>query len=219
MLLAGLTGGAASGKSLVHAEFERLGAHVIDADAAAREIVVPGSPALAEITARFGPGILNADGTLDRRGLGRIVFSDPGARAALNAITHPRIRARINERMEELKKLPESRIIIIVDAALLIENGLAGAMDMVIVVDAAEETLVERIMKRDGLTRPEAKSRIAAQMPLAEKRAKADYVIDNNGTPEEAIEQTARIYARLVSGAGSGRGGNPLPPLVRPKAG
>lgn len=200
-LVIGLTGGVAAGKSLVAAEFVRLGAYLIDADVVAREVVVKGSPAYQEIVHEFGTGVLLADGAVDRKTLGRIIFADPERRSALNRITHPRIRSRISELTDEYRRAAD-RPFILIDAALLIENGLYKTLDKVIVVDAPQIMLIERMSRRDGLTEAEATARLAAQMPLDEKRQYADYVIDNGGTKEETLEAVDRVYAELKAAAG-----------------
>ena len=194
-MVAGLTGSIASGKSLVSAELERLGARIVDADLIAREVVAPGSPALGEIAEEFGQSVIRADGGLDRAALGGIVFSDAEKLKALNRITHPRIIARQREMIEEIKKEPADPLII-VDAAILIEAGEHKNMDAVIVVFCDEERQIERLAAR-GLARGEALSRVRAQMPLKEKLEYADYVIDNNGTVEETLRQARELYGRL----------------------
>lgn len=203
-LIIGITGGVAAGKTLVAAEFVRLGAYLIDADVVAREVVSIDTPAYREIIAEFGSGVLLADGAIDRKTLGRIIFTEAVRRAALNRITHPRIRSRITELSDEYRRAGD-RPFIVIDAALLIENGLYKLLDKVIVVDAPAATLIERMSSRDGLSEAEAKARLAAQMPLAEKRQYADYVIYNGGTREETLEAVARIYAELKEAAGINR--------------
>ncbi|GMR05338.1 MAG: dephospho-CoA kinase [Thermodesulfobacteriota bacterium] len=194
-MVAGLTGSIASGKSLVAAELKRLGAHVVDADLIAREVVEPGSPALKEIEEEFGPSVIKPGGELDRAALGRVVFSDPEKLKTLNRITHPRIIARQREMIEEIKKSCDDPLII-VDAAILIEAGEYKRMDAVIVVYSDEERLIERLAGR-GLTRDEALSRVRAQMGLKERLEYADYVIYNNGAIEETLEQTRELYLKL----------------------
>lgn len=209
ILLVGLTGPVAAGKSLVAAEFVRLGAYLIDADVVAREVVAKDTPAYREIAVEFGPGILASDGSINRKTLGKVIFGDPAARAVLNGITHPRIRARITELIGDCRRQGD-RPLIVVDAALLIENELCKAMDKVIVVSAGEPTLIRRIFARDGLNEADAKARLAAQMPLEEKKRYADYVVDNNGPIERTLEAVQRIYAELTAApkpTGQGCGG------------
>lgn len=196
-MIVGLTGGIASGKSLVAGELERLGARIVDADLIAREVVAPGMPAWRDIVAGFGESILLEDGSIDRKKLGATVFSDPAKLKRLNDITHPRIREKIRERVAEMER-EDSNPLIVVDAALLIEGGLYKEMSKVIVVYADEEKQTHRLRKRDGVGLGEAKKRIDAQMPLKEKREYADYVIDNNGTVNETIESVRKLYGKLT---------------------
>jgi dephospho-CoA kinase len=199
-LIVGLTGGVATGKSVVVKEFKRLGAHLIEADEIAREVTGPGTPAYTEIAGEFGRGVLKPDGTIDRRALGRIVFSDPARLRRLNEITHPEIIHEIEVRMERLKKKhPEGMIV--VDAPLLIEVGLHKKMDKVVVVYADEKRQVERIIKRDGLSPEEAARRIRAQMPTKRKLDFADFVIDGNGSVEDTIKAVEGVYERLKEGS------------------
>jgi dephospho-CoA kinase len=206
-MVVGLTGGVATGKSLVAEELKRLGAELIDADAVSREITVKGSPAYDDILKEFGPGIMAADGSIDRKALGRIVFRDPEKLARLNALTHPRIIERIKREIESLKKKPGNPIIVI-NAALLIEVGHYKEMDRVVVVSAPEDLQVERLALRDGLDRDSALRIIKAQMPIEKKAALADYVIENSGTVAEAIERTGELYERL-KGRGPAAPGRP----------
>jgi dephospho-CoA kinase len=187
----GLTGGIGSGKSMVAAIFRSLGADVIDADQLAREVVLPGEPALQEIVASFGREILLPDGRLDRGKLAAIIFADPAARARLNAITHPRIRERMDAEVAARGLGPG---VLILDIPLLYENDRAGTVEKVIVVWVDPQTQLRRLNERDGLTVDEARSRIAAQMPLDAKRARADHVIDNSGSRDDTVHQVEAIY-------------------------
>ena len=191
MRVLGLTGGIGSGKSLVDAMFRDLGAEVIDADALAREVVEPGQPALLEIAESFGPDILLPDGRLDRPRLGAIIFADPSARARLNAITHPRIRARM---MDEVAARAGRSGLLIVDIPLLYENDRTADVEKIIVVWVDEPTQLRRLIERDRLTPEQARQRVDAQMPLDEKRRRADHVIDNSGSPESTRRQVETIY-------------------------
>ena len=197
-LLVGLTGGIASGKSLVSALFQELGAHVIDADRLAREVVEPGQPAHREIVEVFGREILQSDGCLDRKKLGAEVFADPEKRHRLEAITHPRIRALRQARLQALADQGFHGIVV-QDAALLIEVGAADTVDRLVVVYVDEATHIERLMARDGLSEAEARQRIRSQMPLEEKARVAHYVVDNRGTPEETRQQVEAIYRALLA--------------------
>lgn len=197
-MVVGLTGAIASGKSLVSAEFKRLGAFIIDADLVARRVVEPGMDAYNEIVAEFGQGIVSPDGSLDRKALGRIVFSDRDRLAALNRITHPRI---IDEIERELAVIRQGHpgAIIVVDAALIIELGLHRKMDRIVVVYSDEERCVERMMRRDGLSESEAQERLEAQMPLKEKLAYADYIIGNSGDMAETVWRAREVFDALAS--------------------
>jgi dephospho-CoA kinase len=195
--LIGLTGGIASGKSTVSRMLKELGATVIDADQLAREVVAPGQPALAEIAARF-PGVVGPDGALDRKKLGERIFGDVAERGALNAITHPRIQALVLERTQALHEAGHE--VVVYDAALLIENDLHQAMDGVILVVAAPQVQLERLMKRDNLSEAEAKARIASQMPLDEKRQFARWIVDNSGSVEQTRAQVQKVWLEARRG-------------------
>jgi dephospho-CoA kinase len=191
MRVLGLTGGIGSGKSMVAQMFAWLGAVVIDADQLARQVVEPGQPALKEIAATFGPDVLLPDGRLDRPKLAGIIFADPVERAKLDAITHPRIRALMDE---EIKRRRSGPGVLIVDIPLLYENDRTNAVETVIVVWVDPQTQLRRIRDRDGLSADAARQRLAAQMPLDEKRARADHVIDNSGSREDTRRQVEAIY-------------------------
>src|SRR2546425_3492507 len=186
MKVLGLTGGIGSGKSMVASMFAQLGADVIDADQLARDVVEPGQPALVEIATAFGRDVLLPDGRLDRGKLGRIIFADPVARGKLNAITHPRIRERIDAEIAARESRPG---VLVVDIPLLYENDRTRTVETVIVVWVDSKTQLRRLNERDGFTEEEARQRIAAQMPLDEKRARADVGIDNNGRPRNTRRQ------------------------------
>jgi len=173
----GLTGGIASGKSVVAARLAARGVPVIDADRIARDVVEPGRPALAEIAARW-PSVVRG-GTLDRKALGAIVFADPGERAALEAILHPRIREELERAFRGLED--EGVPIAVYEAPLLVETGSDAALDALIVVSAPEALQVERVMRRDGLDEAQARARLAAQLSAEARLAKATFVIENSG--------------------------------------
>jgi dephospho-CoA kinase len=195
MKVLGLTGGIGSGKSMVASMFAQLGADVIDADRLARQVVEPGQPALKEIATAFGTEILLPDGRLDRGKLARIIFADPVARGTLNAITHPRIR----ERMDAEISVRRSRAgVLVVDIPLLYENDRTRAVETVIVVWVDPKTQLRRLQERDGLSVEDARQRIAAQMPLDAKRARADVVIDNSGSREKTRRQVEAVYRRYA---------------------
>ena len=191
MRVLGLTGGIGSGKSVVAQMFARLGAAVIDADQLALEVVEPGQAALQEIATTFGPDVLLPDGRLDRPKLAGIIFADAGERAKLDAITHPRIQARMDAEIKARRGGPG---VLIVDIPLLYENDRTHSVERVIVVWVDPQTQLRRIRQRDGLSADAARQRIAAQMPLEAKRARADHVIDNSGTREDTRRQVEAIY-------------------------
>jgi dephospho-CoA kinase len=195
MRVLGLTGGIASGKSVVAQMFRELGAEVIDADQLAREVVEPGQPALQAIVSSFGPEVLGDDGTLDRGKLAAIVFADPAARARLNAITHPPIRQRLVQALEARRHQPG---LLIAAVPLLYENGRESLVEKVVVVWVDRVTQIERMMRRDRLSRAEAEQRLAAQLPLDAKRDRADDVIDNGGSLEATRRQVTAIYRRYA---------------------
>ena len=196
VMLAGLTGGIATGKSTVSRLFVECGARLIDADVLAREVVAPGRPAAQQIVEAFGKGMLSPDGTLDRDRLGKTVFSDAGQLTRLNAIVHPYVAIEQERRCREIAgKAPH--VVVIYDAALLIEAGAHTRMDKIIVVTADEQTQLARLKARNHLSVEEAGQRIAAQMPLAEKTKLADYIIDGTLPMEQLRKEVHRIYEDL----------------------
>ncbi|HEV3349726.1 MAG TPA: dephospho-CoA kinase [Methylomirabilota bacterium] len=196
-LLVGLTGGIATGKSTVTAMLASPSVRVVDADALAREVVEPGTPALAQIVAEFGREVLQAEGRLDRARLGEIVFPDPVKRKRLEAITHPAIRARFEKIMADLERAGWDGILIW-DAALLVESGGNKKMDRLVVVTTDAATQLRRLMARDGVSEEAARARTASQMPLAVKARYADYVIDNSGTPQQTEARVREVYRALL---------------------
>lgn len=197
-LLVGLTGGIASGKSLVGTIFGELGAQIIDADQLSREVVEPGQPAYQEIVTAFGAEILQPNGCLDRKKLGAQVFSDPEKRRRLESIMHPRIQALRRARCQALTDQGFDGIVI-QDAALLIEVGAQNMVDRLVVVYVDEATQQERLMARDGLSEAQAQARIRSQMPLEEKARLAHYVVDNRGSPQDTRRQVEAIYRALAA--------------------
>lgn len=193
MKIIGLTGGIATGKSQVSSILSELGAMVIDADIVAREVVQKGLPAWQQLKDTFGEEYFLSNGELNRRKLGQLVFSHPDELAKLNSITHPAIKAKIEERINDLKVQGYNGIVV-VDAALLLEAGWETMVDQVWVVDAPMEKRIERIMKRDNLTRDQALSRINSQMSQQERIAKADKIIYNNSDIDSLREQVLRIW-------------------------
>jgi dephospho-CoA kinase len=200
MRVLGLTGGIGSGKSMVAQMFAKLGAVVIDADQLARQVVEPGQPALDEIATTFGAEVIMPDGGLDRPRLAGIIFADPAERAKLDAITHPRIRERMEAQIKALRSGPG---VLIVDIPLLYENDRIHLVEKVIVVWVDPQTQLRRIRHRDGLSTEAARQRIAAQLPLEAKRARADHVIDNSGAREDTRRQVEAIYHLYAPGAAS----------------
>lgn len=201
MIVIGLTGNIGSGKSTVARRLESLGAKIIDADKLSREVVLPGSPVLKEIVKKFGPGVLNDKGELDRKKMGALVFADPQARSSLNNIIHPRIKEEIDREINEFKSSSGSLAgagVLVVDAPLLIEVGLHHEVDEVWVVKVDREAQIERLAERDGLTPEETLKRIAAQLPQEEKLKYAHRIIDNSGVPSETIKQVDRHWADLM---------------------
>ena len=196
MLKVGLTGSIAVGKSFVLEVFRELGCHVLDADKTAREVVEPGTKGLAEIVENFGDDVLLPDGSLDRKKLGRIVFSDGEKRQLLNSIVHPLVIEAQNEWIERCER-DDPDGIAIVDAALMIESGGYKRFDKLIVVWCRPEIQLERLMLRDGLSTEEASRRVAAQMPQEEKKSYADYLIDTSNGFEDTRDQTTEIFGRL----------------------
>jgi dephospho-CoA kinase len=197
-LLVGLTGGIGTGKSTVSTMLRALGAVVVDADVLAREVAAPGEPTLARIVAEFGRGVLRADGTLDRKALGAIVFGDPAKRKRLEVLTHPAIRERFASRLAEIAAHGFHGIAFF-DAPVMIESGNYKTMDRLVVVVADEATQIARLMERDGMSHDEALARIRSQMPLSEKARLADYVIDNSGDRAATEKQVKRVYAALTA--------------------
>jgi len=194
-MILGITGGIATGKSSVAKIFRELGAAVLSADELAREVAAPGSPLLARLAERFGAAVLRDDGGLDRPALAAVIFADPQARRDLDGLMHPAIAALAQARLRELAA---SAPLVVYEAPLLFEAGAEGRVDAVLVVVADEETQLRRLMARDGFDEGAARARIAAQMPLAEKVRRADYVIDNSRSPE-AVEQAVReLFTRLM---------------------
>ena len=198
MLRVGLTGGIGAGKGEVARRLASYGALVIDADQLAREVVAPGTPGLAEIVEAFGAGVLLPDGSLDRQLLGEIVFSDATLRSKLNAIVHP----RVSERMREIEKAAGEPDVIVHEIPLLVEGGLAGTFDVVVVVDAPPGTQVERLVAARGMTRSQALARMSAQATREERLAAATLVVDNSGSLEDLDGRVAALWGELSRRAG-----------------
>ena len=195
MKLIGLTGGIASGKSTVSAILRRLGAQVIDADALAREIVEPHQPAWIEIVNTFGKEILQADQTLDRKKLRKLVFDEPKARKRLEAITHPKIRQLAQRKIAD--SAATGAPLVVYEAPLLFETGIHLWLRPVILVACETAAQKRRLRQRDNLSAAEIEQHLGAQMSLEEKRKLADYVIDNNGTLED-VENTVERLVQMI---------------------
>lgn len=208
MFLVGLTGGIGSGKSTVARCFADRGWPVVDADAVAREIVAPGEPTLADLAERFGEAILRADGTLDRPALARVAFADEASRADLDRLTHPRIAARIAERLAALGAAERGAdpLIAVVDHPLLIEIGQVGRFDAVVVVLAAEDTRLDRLVRLRGLDPDDVRARMRAQVDDDARRAAATHLVVNEGSLEELEADAAAVADRIEAAARQTRG-------------
>lgn len=197
MVTIGLTGGIASGKSTVAGMLQKKGALLLDADLIAKEIVEPGEKAWQEIVDWLGKGILTPEGSIDRRCLGELVFSDSKARDRLNAITHPRIRQEMLLRAEKLRQeYPQSALVL--EVPLLIESGLYRMVDLVLLVYVTPEIQLVRLQQRDKLSARQAMNRLLAQMPLPEKRKYAHYIIDNSGSRQHTAKQVELFWDRVI---------------------
>jgi dephospho-CoA kinase len=199
--LVAVTGGIGSGKSTVTARFAERGCPVIDADRVAREVVEPGEPALAELAERFGDGVIRPDGSLDRAAVAAIVFADDDARADLERITHPRVAARMAERIADLNAEPGARPdrVVVIDHPLLVETAQAGRFDAVVVVLAPEAVRSQRLADERGMDPADVRARMAAQASDAERRAVATHVVDNSGDLASLLAQVDRIHADLLT--------------------
>lgn len=199
MMRVGLTGGLASGKTFVGHLLEELGCHVIRADEIGHELLMPGTPVYEAVVAAFGEEILAADGRIERKKLAAEVFGSPERLETLNSIVHPAVFGREEAFMASVAKRDPDGIAV-VEAAILIETGSFRRYDWIVLVVCTEEQQIERAMRRNGTTREEAEARLKRQMPLADKRKYADYVIDTSGSKESTTEQTRRVYDALRSG-------------------
>jgi dephospho-CoA kinase len=194
VLLVGLTGGIASGKSSVSAMLAERGAEIVDADLIARQVVMPGERAWQKILDHFGRGVLTEDGQVDRKKLADLVFADQAKLTLLNEITHPDIFARVAERLEHNR---DREVVVVLDAALLIETGLADRVDVVVVVDAGDEEEQVRRLTAKGFDERDARARMAAQLPAEARLARADLVIRNDGTFEELTARVDEVWDEL----------------------
>lgn len=197
MRVVGLTGGIGTGKSTVSAMLRDLGATVIDADEATRAVQAPGSEGLRRLVEEFGEGILTPDGELDRARLAGIAFEDAGARARLNAIVHPLVRQWMAERQQEAVERGDR--LVVLDIPLLFEARGAGAFETVLLVYAPDEVALRRLVEQRGMREEAARARMAAQLPIEEKRRLATHVIENTGTPEELRARVERVWRELAT--------------------
>lgn len=197
MFIVGLTGGIASGKSTVARIMAQAGAHVIDADLIAREVVHPGQPACEEIRSLFGDAVFRSDGSLNRSAMGELVFGNEKLRRQLEAIVHPRVQQGMDEAVRRIEKRFRDAVVV-KDIPLLLESGMDRGLKEIIVVYVPEAVQIKRLMQRDGLSLNQARSRVRSQMPMEKKRALATILIDNSQTPAQTREQTLKIYERLV---------------------
>jgi dephospho-CoA kinase len=194
MLLVGLTGGIGSGKSTVARMLAARGAVVLDADAFARDAVAAGTPGFRAVVERFGGEVVGPDGELDRRGLAAIVFADDEARRDLEAIVHPEVRGRL---LRAIDAHADADDILVIDSPLLVEAGQWGSVQLLVVVTAPEEAQLERLAADRGMSERDVRVRIAAQMPLEEKAARADVVLDNGGDLLDLERQVERLWRDL----------------------
>jgi dephospho-CoA kinase len=192
-LIVGLTGGVASGKSAVAAVFGELGAPLVDTDVIAREVVAPGEPGLAAVRAEFGPSVFRSTGELDRAALRSIVFSDDGKRRKLESLLHPLIRARLRHKLKDVQG-PYAIVVV----PLLIETDFAALVDRIAVVDCPEAMQLERLIKRDGVPRPEALAMVRVQADRAARLKAAHDVIDNSGSREATRRQVEQLHRRYL---------------------
>lgn len=204
MIVVGLTGGIGSGKSTLAAALAGLGVPVIDADAVARRCVEPGTPALTAVAERFGPGVLLPDGSLDRAALARIVFADEDARRDLEAITHPCIRAGIDDELGRLRRAPSAPPVAVVEHPLLVETGAHERVDVVVVVEAPVDVRIARLTAGRGMSEDDARARIAAQTADETRRTWADLVVDNSGDAAELQAWAADVLAIAARASGGG---------------
>lgn len=196
MLKVGLTGGLACGKTFVGQALADLGCHLIQADELGHEILLPGGEAYADVVREFGPGILNEDGTIDRKRLAAEVFAKPERLEALNLLVHPHVFRRERELIDRFAKA-DPRGIVVVEAAILIETGTFKNYDRLILVECEEQQQVARALKRDHNDRADVLARIRRQMPLDEKRKFAHYVIDTSGSKEDTLRRVREVYDAL----------------------
>lgn len=203
MITVGLTGGIATGKSTVADFFRSLGAPVIDSDILVHQSLSPAGEAYHGVVEAFGPDIVTANGQIDRARLGRIVFADKTQRDRLNRLVHPVVEAHINRQLADLRAA--GNVAAIVDVPLLFEVGWEDRFDLIVLVYLPKGIQRERLLRRNALTKEEADRRMSAQWPLRRKLKKADFVIDNSGTPEETMQQARSVWAHVLRMAANGK--------------
>jgi dephospho-CoA kinase len=197
LIIVGLTGGIASGKTTVASIFRSQGALIVDADIIARQVVAPGEPSWRAIRDLFGEAVLHADGTINRPLLGRWVFNNPELRGQLEKIVHPLVRARMNAQVDRIRQA-KPRAVVVQDIPLLFESQMTGGLAEVIVVYAPVALQLQRLVQRDGIGIPDAQARITAQLPIEEKCRRATIIINNSGDPVETMDQALKVYADLA---------------------
>jgi dephospho-CoA kinase len=200
LVVAGLTGGIASGKTTVAGMLADAGARIVDADQIAREVVQPGREAWQAVKTRFGASILRPDGAIDRDRLGALVFANPPLKRDLEAIIHPHVFRQMAAELHRLAADAPGAVVVL-DIPLLIESGLDAHLPLTVLVYVPAATQLARLMQRDGLTAADARTRIRAQMPIDEKRARADVIIDNSGPLDATRRQAQALYLRLTGTA------------------
>ncbi len=200
MKMIGLTGGIATGKSIVASVFREMGAIILDADVIARLVVLPHQPAWKDIVEFFGPQVVNEDQSLDRAKIGEIVYNNPNSLKELNRFTHPRIMQYYKDELRRIKtEQPDA--IVILEVPLLYETNMDKLCQQVVVVYVDRETQIQRLMKRDNMSYADAVKRVDAQMPMDEKVRRADFVIDNRSSMEETKEKATKYYNEILTGA------------------
>ncbi len=200
MKIIGLTGGIATGKSIVSSVFKELGAIILDADVIARLVVLSHQPAWEDIVEYFGPEVVNEDESLDRAKIGEIVYNNPDSLKELNRFTHPRIMQYYKDELRRIK-LEQPDAIVVLEVPLLYETNMDKLCQQVVVVYVDRETQIKRLMKRDNMSYADAVRRVDAQMPMEEKVRRADFVIDNRGSIVETKEKSTRYYNEILTKA------------------
>ena len=201
MLKVGLTGGLATGKTYVAGLLEKLGCYVIHADRLGHEVLLPGAEAYEDVVTEFGAEIVTADGTIDRKALGSVVFSNPDRLEVLNALVHPHVFRRQNEFFDTVAR-KDAHAVVVSEAAIMIETGSYKRYDRVVLTVCPPDMQIRRYAEREGATDDEARERLARQMPLDDKKKFADYIIDTSGTKAETEDQVRQIYLQLGKEAG-----------------